>query len=328
MQTLEAGLAEAVRRLFGGRARVVELRRSGGGASVETWIAELQGARVPRLVLRRDSERSRPLASRRTEYEVMVAAWAAGVPVPRPLLYEPAGGLFGRDGFIVEFAEGQTLPRRIQADPRLASARGRLPAQLAAALARIHRVSLETLPSELAIGSADPVTATLNRWQAVLDTSGEAFPVIEAGLRWLRLNPPPVSRSGLVHGDFRLGNLMVDEAGLVAVLDWELAGVGDPAEDIGWLCVKSWRFGGHARVGGIGELDEFLAEYSRRGGHPIQPSDVDYWEVFGNVKWAVICAEQARRHRSGEVRSLELAVLGRRVCEPELDLITLLERIA
>src|SRR5262249_30611426 len=129
----------------------------------------------------------------------------------------------------------------------------------------------------------------------------------------------------LVHGDFRLGNFIADENGLGAVIDWELAHLGDPVEDVGWLCIRSWRFGNDAKpVAGMGDLDGFLAAYEQAGGPALARDRVRYWEVFGNVKWAVICARQARDHLTGVRRSHELASLGRRVCEPEWDMLELI----
>jgi aminoglycoside phosphotransferase (APT) family kinase protein len=128
-----------------------------------------------------------------------------------------------------------------------------------------------------------------------------------------------------VHGDFRLGNFIVDTDGLAAVIDWELSHLGDPAEDIGWLCIRSWRFGNdELAVAGVGVLADFLRDYEAAGGTPVDPERVRYWEVFGNVKWAAICARQAHDHLEGIRRSHELASLGRRICEPEWDMLQLI----
>jgi aminoglycoside phosphotransferase (APT) family kinase protein len=171
----------------------------------------------------------------------------------------------------------------------------------------------------------DPALAQVIEWERQLDEIGEPLPTVELGLRWLHANAPAPAEPRLVHGDFRLGNFIVDEQGLAAVIDWELAHLGDPAEDIGWLCIRSWRFGNDDRaVAGVGDLDEFAAAYEAAGGGPIDPARVRYWEVFGNVKWAVICARQAHDHLSGVRRSHELASLGRRICEPEWDLLELI----
>ena len=168
----------------------------------------------------------------------------------------------------------------------------------------------------------DPALAQIEEWERQLDEIGEPLPAVELGLRWLRANSPEPAEPRLVHGDFRLGNFIVDEDGLAAVIDWELAHLGDPAEDIGWLCIRSWRFGNDDRpVAGVGELDEFVSAYEAAGGATVDRERVRYWEAFGNVKWAVICARQAHDHLTGVRRSHELASLGRRVCEPEWDLL-------
>jgi hypothetical protein len=135
--------------------------------------------------------------------------------------------------------------------------------------------------------------------------------------------PTPTGRA-VVHGDFRLGNVMVGPDGLVGVLDWELAHLGDPAEDLGWLCVPSWRFGGPHPVAGIGTREELLSAYAAAGGGAVDPRTLGWWEAYGTLRWGVICVQQAATHLTGAVRSVELAAIGRRVCEVELDLLDLL----
>ena len=148
---------------------------------------------------------------------------------------------------------------------------------------------------------------------------------MEAGLRWLRLNAPDAPRRpAVIHGDYRLGNFIVDGSGLAAVIDWELAHGGDPVEDIGWLIIRSWRFGNDDRpVAGIGALEPFLDAYEQAGGTRPDEERLLWWEAMGNVKWAVICARQAHDHLTGARPSAELASLGRRIAEPEWDLLQL-----
>jgi hypothetical protein len=121
-----------------------------------------------------------------------------------------------------------------------------------------------------------------------------------------------------------MGNLLLGPEGLRGVLDWELAHAGDPAEDIGWLCAPAWRFGGAGVVGGFGDLDELLRAYAAAGGEAMDAGRVHWWQVYATVKWATICALQASAHLSGSTRSVELAAIGRRVCESEWDLFSLL----
>ncbi|MGH2984070.1 MAG: phosphotransferase family protein [Solirubrobacterales bacterium] len=302
-----------------------------GGASRETWLVESQAAPggeatgLPsRWVLRRDPEGSVSLAPMAAEFTLLGLAAAAGVQVPEPLASEPGGGRFGSPGILMSFVEGTSIAPRILRKSEYERARGRLTGQLAEALARIHAVEPNGLDGVLPPAAADPALGQIEEWEGQLDEIGEPLPAIELGLRWLRANAPEPVEATLVHGDFRLGNFIVDEGGLAAVIDWELAHLGDPAEDIGWLCIRSWRFGSdELPVAGVGELEPFLAAYESAGGRPIEPERLRYWEVFGNVKWAIICARQAHHHLTGVRRSHELASLGRRICEPEWDLLEL-----
>ena len=153
---------------------------------------------------------------------------------------------------------------------------------------------------------------------------GEARPALELGVRWLDRHRPAAGPRVTVHGDFRFGNFLVGPEGLRGVLDWELAHAGDPAEDIGWLCAPAWRFGGSDEVGGFGSMEELLGSYAAAGGEAMDRDRVHWWQVHATVKWAVICSLQASAHLSGSTRSVELAAIGRRVCESEWDLFTLL----
>ena len=162
--------------------------------------------------------------------------------------------------------------------------------------------------------------------RAELDTVDEPHPAIELGLTWvaqrLRTDPEVV----VTHGDWRVGNLAVDGEGLVAVLDWEFAHVADPAEDVAWPLVRAWRFGAdHLRLGGVGDVEPYLERYNELTGRALTLDELYVWEVFGNVKWAVGCLTQARRHLNGLDRSVELAVLGRFAAEMEYELLHLIE---
>jgi len=278
-----------------------------GGASRETWSFSYDGRP---LVLRRDPPGSVRSGGLAREAALMTSARAAGVPVPKVVAAAPGHLVMTR-------LFGETLARRILRDDEYAGARAVLVAQCADALARLHRDvdPVPDLPDE-----PDPVAALRD----VLDQLGEPHPVFELGLaRLARTRPPPRERR-VVHGDFRLGNLMVDARGLVGVLDWELAHLGDPAEDLGWLCVRSWRFGGARPVAGVGARDELLAAYADAGGVAVAADELAWWELYGTVRWGVICGQQAAMHLSGAVRSVELAAVGRRTAEVELDVLELL----
>jgi aminoglycoside phosphotransferase (APT) family kinase protein len=293
-----------------------------GGASRETWLVE---ADERRWVLRRDPEGSVSLVPIEDEYALISTALAAGVQVPQPLAFEPAGGRLGTAAMLMSFVDGTSVAPRILRKPEFEQARARLTAQLGDALARIHSLPASEVGALLPSVEGDPALAQIEEWERQLDEIGEPLPAVELGLRWLRANSPEPADPRLVHGDFRLGNFIVDEDGLAAVIDWELAHLGDPAEDIGWLCIRSWRFGNDDRpVAGVGGLDEFISAYESAGGASVDRDRIRYWEAFGNVKWAVICARQAHDHLNGVRRSHELASLGRRISEPEWDLLELI----
>jgi aminoglycoside phosphotransferase (APT) family kinase protein len=299
----------------------LELTPIPGGASRETWL--IKGERG-RWVLRRDPEGSVSLVPIGEEFVLIDRARAAGVPVPEPLALEPAGGRFGSAGMVMSFVDGTSVAPRILHKPEFANARASLVGHLAEALARIHSIDPAELEGVLPDPGPDPALVQIEEWERQLDEIEEPLPAVELGLRWLRAQAPEPAEPRVVHGDFRLGNFIVDENGLAAVIDWELAHLGDPAEDIGWLCIRSWRFGNDdRRVAGVGQLDEFIAAYEATGG-AVDRDRVRYWEVFGNVKWAIICARQAHDHLTGVRRSHELASLGRRICEPEWDLLELI----
>ena len=312
-------LAAALGTHLGGT--VSGLRRLSGGASRSTSAFDLvdaEGAVVP-LIVQVDRGDGAQGAKVRTERALLEAAHAAGVPVPAVVAMGDGGGddPVGAGWLVVERLEGETIPRKILRDDEWAQARAALAAQCGQALAGIHTIASDTIEG---LPRRDPLADPLP-W---LDALGEVRPALELGARWLDARRPPPGPSVTVHGDYRLGNLLVGPHGLRGVLDWELAHAGDPAEDVGWLCAPPWRFGGPGEVGGFGALDRFLAAYEAAGGTTIDPSTVHWWEVYATVKWATICALQASAHLSGSTRSVELAAIGRRVCESEWDLFVLL----
>lgn len=293
-----------------------------GGASRELWAfdAVLANGRLP-LVLRRDPPGSDDPAGREREYQVLRAAHRAGVAVAEPFWFALLGGAAG---IVMRRLEGEAIARRILRDERYEGARTRLVEQVARAAATTHAISLDELEL-FEQPSGPPAEAAIGQLEGELDRIGEPHPALELGLRWLRRNLPEPRPQKLVHGDLRLGNLLVDEAGLVGVLDWELAHAGDPVEDLGWLCIRSWRFGADALpAAGCGTRDELLAAYAAASGTEVSRDELRFWEVLGNARWGVICMAQADIHLSGSRRSLEHAAIGRRTCEPEWDLLAMI----
>ena len=317
-------LAAAVGRHLGDPVTIEDLRRLSGGASRETWSFDAVSADGARhaLVLRRDPGGSIGSSDRSVEFALLDAAHEGGVATPQVwFLLEPDDGL--GSGFVMERIEGETIPRRILRDDAYAAARPLLARQCGEQAARIHALDPARLPELQVQGAREQIAL----YRGYLDGFGEPHPAFELGLRWLAEHAPPdPPQPALVHGDFRNGNIVVGPDGIRAVLDWELAHFGDPVEDLGWLCVKSWRFGvTDRRVGGFGTMDDLLAAYRAAGGRDVDPLELRYWEAMGTLKWGVICEIQAFTHLEGTVRSVELATLGRRVAEMEWDLLELLD---
>lgn len=299
--------------------------RLSGGASKESILLTLRdGGHERGYVLRRavaGHDDGFGLAPG-IEAALLQAAAGTGAAVPGVAFVLDADDELG-PGFVMHKVEGETLAPRIQRDDAFATARAALPAQLGRALARIHRARIDDI-GDLPEQTLDWQIA---HYRGVLDRIGVTAPALELGLAWAFAHRPATPRHTLVHGDFRLGNLMVDTRGLAAVLDWELAHRGDPMEDLGWLCIRSWRFGRpDLPVAGIGAREALFAAYEDEAGVAVDRSAVHFWEVFGNVKWGAICLLQASRHVAGQTRSVELAAIGRRMQEPASDLMGLLRR--
>jgi aminoglycoside phosphotransferase (APT) family kinase protein len=265
-----------------------DLHRLTGGASRETWAFE-SGDRA--LIYRRGAGVGREAVAIR-------AAALAGVPEPEVIA-------FGEDWAVMERVPGETIARRIlRTRPRLGRQCGEI-------LARIHSIELDGL------SSSDALTDL----RSMIGGFSDLSPALELGLDFLVRNRPPAARECVLHGDFRLGNLVVSEHGIAAVLDWELVHRGDPMQDLGYLCVRAWRFGGELPVGGFGEYEELFDAYERASGFDVDRDAVRWWELFGTVWWGAACMLQAWRHLSGSERSVELAAIGRRVWEQEYDVL-------
>jgi len=306
-----AELAEGIRSVLGAR-NVSDLRRLSGGASRETWRFR---ADDDEYVLQRVRQGT-PLGLR-SEPSVLAAAFAAGVPVPELVIDGSQRSELERPFMIVRAVDGETIARKILRDEKFASAREVLPTQLGRALAQLHQIDPSRVPQ---LEEEDQIA----RYRQAMDAIGEPHPVFEAAFRWLERNMPTHGDVRVVHGDFRLGNVMVNEEGLVAILDWELSHLGDPMEDLGWVCVRAWRFGGEHPVAGLGSYQTLFDAYEGESGIRPDFEVVRWWEILGTLKWGIICISQAHTHLSGVVRSHELAAIGRRVCENEYDLIELL----
>ncbi|WP_176593321.1 phosphotransferase family protein [Sphingobium sp. EM0848] len=317
-------MAALVDRIVPG-AELAHMRRLSGGASQETWAFEAQGAEVAqKLILRRGTpgaELHPMVAGFAVEAAAIRAAAAQGVPCPHIRHELEPGDRLG-EGFVTDHVDGETLARRIQRDEEFAAARETLVASFGAILAKVHRARADDLPPMRIAGIAQ----TLRTIRAALDADPTARPVFELALAWATRNAPPEpDQLALIHGDFRLGNMIVGPNGIGALLDWELAHLGDPAEDLAWISLPPWRFGRMDQpVAGLGQRAALFDAYTKVSGEVIDPARVHWWEVMGSLRWGLFCAEMLTRFRSDDP-SVERGMIVRRISESEIDLLAAIE---
>jgi aminoglycoside phosphotransferase (APT) family kinase protein len=311
-------------------ARISGLQRLSGGANMETWSFDLVTAsateplilrRMPTAAAQHSAEGTARELSLADEAALIVLARDCQVPVPAVRLVLRAEHALGQ-GYIMSRERGEALPFRLLAEERYTQALQRLAFQCGQTLGNIHRIPLSSLPASLPDHSG---ALLFQRAQDFLDAHENPSPVLQLALNWLREHARPAPRRTLVHGDFRNGNLLVDEAGLVAVLDWELAHLGDPLQDLGYLCANVWRFGSALPVGGFGDYADLLAGYASVTGETPAMRDIHYWQVHAALSWGMVCLLMLHLYRSGQDPSLERAAIGRRLSEAEIDLLLLLE---
>jgi aminoglycoside phosphotransferase (APT) family kinase protein len=327
----EARLAAVVLREIPGCRGLRTVERLSGGASQETYRITLDTAEGDRLVCMRrapgggvavDPElRVNPGLA--TEALLMRLAREAGVPEPEVYhVLTPEDGL--GEGFIMQWLEGEALGARIVRAPEFAAIRPRLAYECGQVLARIHGIDLDGsgLRERLvAITAEQFVQQTWERYQLL----GTPQPMIDFAARWLMDHLPDAPRMALVHNDFRNGNFMINQDGINAVLDWEVAHIGDPMRDLGWICTNSWRFGVSDKpVGGFGEYEALFAGYESVSGQRVNPDHVRFWVVFGSFWWAVGCLGMAEHYRSGPDKTVERPAIGRRSSECQVDCVNLL----
>ncbi|MGZ5932045.1 MAG: phosphotransferase family protein [Rhizomicrobium sp.] len=323
-------LEQALKPVLPGLLQLDALTRLSGGASQETWSldAVCKGGVIP-LILRRspgglprattDTTTSVPLE---TEAIAIEASRAAGVKAPHVRYVLKESDAIGQ-GYVMDRLRGETIARKILRDREFDAVRPHLARQCGQILARIHAVNLT--PELRAVLPVVDGPTQLNRYRAIYDLYNYPHPVFEMAFKWLEPRMAGAKRQTLVHGDFRHGNLLISPDGVEAALDWELTHIGDPLEDIGWICTNSWRFGVQEKVvGGFGELSDLLAGYESAGGGKVSEEDARTWIVYGSLKWGIMCMSMYQ----GFVRdhSVERAAIGRRSSETEVDLINLIVR--
>lgn len=306
-----------------------DCRRLTGGANQETYAVDVVCRGGPRrLALRRAAggalETTHGQPGLAVEAKLMDAARAAGVPEPEVIaVLTPADGL--GEGFLMHWVDGETLGARIARHDDFAAVRPRLARQCGEILARIHAIDVDAAGLRGELEELEP-RAFVERTWANYRAFDTPQPMIDYTARWLLDNAPTDQRLTLVHNDFRNGNLMVDpEHGVVAVLDWEVAHIGDPMRDLGWICTHSWRFGvDELEVGGFGRLEDLIAGYESVSGNTVAREQIHYWQVFGSFWWAVGCLIMAQHYRDGPDSTVERPGIGRRSSECQIDCVNLL----
>ena len=322
---IEAELSRSVQRWCSGATAVTGTAKLSGGASQETWrfdIVHPSGAIG--AILRRSPKGYGAAPTRAAglsaEAQLMQLAYEAGVPSPRVMhVLTPEDDL--GTGFIMQRVEGETIARKILRDDEFAAARPLLARQIGGILAGLHQLPRDKLPELRSRGTTQEISDFERDYRSL----SWPKPVFALALRWLRDHDPgPSIETTLVHGDFRNGNLIIGPDGVRAVLDWELAHLGDPMEDLGWVCVNSWRFGEIDKpVGGFGSREELFAGYEAAG-RKVDAARVRFWEVMGTLRWGIMCGGMMQRFRQGPDHSMERAMIGRRASETEIDLLRLL----
>jgi aminoglycoside phosphotransferase (APT) family kinase protein len=313
--------------------RVSGIARIPGGASRETWTFDAEwrekGTTVRRgFIVRRDPTGSLLDTDRDVEFRIYQAMATAGVPVPPMYWIEPDGSLLERPFFVMGRVPGQANAASFLS-PNAGVSREDLARQKAEVLARIHRADWRSLGVEEFLGPAptpdQAAECEIARWETVMRNDMlEPQPVLELALRWLKRNKPRAPGIAVVHGDYRTGNFLVDQGKVTAVLDWEMVHLGDPLEDVGWLCGRSWRQGTQL-AGGLVERERFFEMYEAAGGYPVDPRSVFFWEVLGNLKLAVIFLTGGRSFVEGRTSDLILAMTTRMIPGIEREILSLVE---
>lgn len=310
-------------------ASLLSVKPLHGGACQENFKVELTLSGKPStMALRSDAKTSLPGSiQRKAEYAVIQAAVAAGVKTPVARWLSPGLLREGADAYFLDWVSGEAIGRRVVRNPELAGARQKLPAELATTLARLHTVTPATAALPLDVPKTSPAKTALDSINVMMDGLPGVYPAVEFALQWLAARIPAEREVVLVHGDFRTGNFMVTPEGLSAVLDWEFSRWGSPYEDLAWISVRDWRFNRlDLPVGGFSKRAPFYEAYEHASGRRVDEATVLWWEIVGNLRWALGSVHQGERYLSGEQTDLELIAIARRNVEMEFEALRLIRR--
>jgi aminoglycoside phosphotransferase (APT) family kinase protein len=328
LETTRKGLAEFLSAEWGVEVGVDSLRIASAGARRLNVLFEARrGEDQLDLVATIIPNPAMQVMDIEVEASNLKLAESAGRPVPHVHAVCSDPSFVGGPFFVTSRIDGETIPRQvlrlIEATPGLGPELGR---QCGRALARLHAVDPSRAHPKLARPSdVTPAEQALTVLESLLFALLQPSPAFTLAARWLERNQPPApTRAAVLHGDFRNGNMIVGEDGLRAALDWEVSHVGDPMEDLGWLCQRMWRFRNDSlEVGGFAQRADLREGYEAAGG-TWSDASFHWWKTLGTVRWGLGLAGQAAAHISGAVPSIVMAASGRRVAELEYDALMLL----
>ncbi|MFL2692409.1 MAG: phosphotransferase family protein [Gammaproteobacteria bacterium] len=301
---------------------IVNLEPLTGGASKEIWKFEVNAnGKSDRYILRRGSGVEGPLAIKTSdEAKIQKTVRKLGAQVPEIVAVSSLDEELG-DAYIMKFVYGESIARKILRDEEYKNTLPKLAFECGQSIAKIHQADINEFP----FLPSKTVFEQINDLYQTYVSFNQPSPVFEYTHLWLKKQNFGEINDALVHGDFRLGNIIVDKDGLKSVIDWELAHIGNPLQDLGWICGNSWRFGNTNKVvGGFGDLADLLKGYNSVSNYHVDENMVKAWQVFGTFRWGVICLIQASAHLTGSINSVEKAAIGRRVSETEIDIVDLL----
>lgn len=300
--------------------RVDRVSRVTTGRSRENWLfdahwTEAGHQRDEELIIRIDPDGGLIETDRSVEFAILQALESTPVPAPRPRWLDPDGSRLGRPSLVMVRERGTCDYYVLGDENRPAAARADLARRLCELLAEVHRVDWRSVGLDRVLDDPGPAAATaaLDHWQAILHRDQlETHPELELASRWLRDHAPTSPGTVLVHSDFKVGNVLLDpDDAIVALLDWELAHLGDPHEDLGWV-TQPLRTREHY-VPGAWERDELLGHYESITGTPVDWAAVHWWNVMSCYKTAVMQTSGLRSFVEGRSDELYLptaAVLG------------------
>jgi len=314
---------------FGGFRKLLSCNRLSGGASQETYhiIIETDTGKqtfaMRRSIGKMADSSLLGLPGLFVEAELFRQARIAGIPEPEIFYVTESEDGLG-EAFIMEWLDGETLGTRIVRSEEYEKVRPQLAYECGQIIARIHSIDLKETGLDKVLNTVDPKTLVKLSYDKYV-AYNTPQPMIDYSARWLKENLPDNTQKALVHNDFRNGNIMFSPKGVVAVLDWELAHIGDPMRDLGWICTNSWRFGRtDLPVGGFGSYEDLFRGYEDVSGNKVDPDHVKFWEVFGSFWWALGCLTMMELFRNGPDKTVERPAVARRTSECQVDCVNLL----